>query len=114
MNAEKLLKLADILDAAHAAGRHYDQTRFYYRGAPSCAWGYWADAHPERFRIAEDIVPLLKHGSTGLFLSDAAQDFGISEADACELFGCWGCGRAITAEDAARYIRDFVERHRSG
>jgi len=110
MNTEKLLKLADILDAAHAAGRHYDQTCFYHRGAPSCAWGYWADAHPGRFRIVGG-APLLKHGSTGVSLRDAEKEFGISEDEAYELFGCCGCGRAITAEDAARYIRDFVARN---
>ena len=113
MNAEKLLRLASILDAAHAAGRHYDQTRFYYRRAPASAWSYWADAHPVRFRIVGG-APLLKHRSTGVSLCDAAQEFGISEDETCELFGHWGCGRAITAEDAAQYIRDFVERHRSG
>ena len=109
MNAEKLLKLADILDAAHAAGRQYDQRCFYYRGAPSCAWGYWADAHPGRFRIEDS-----EAWDPRRALWDAAKEFDISEDDAFELFGYWGCGRAITAEDAARYIREFVERNRSG
>src|SRR5690606_39404894 len=64
MNAEKLLKLADILDAAQEAhqrkgGPGYNQARYIHEcGAPACAFGYWAAAHPERFETTPRGVSL--------------------------------------------------------
>lgn len=116
MNAEKLLKLADILDAAHEAhqrkgGPGYNQMRYTHScGTPACAFGHWAAAHPERFETTPRGVSLRERpGRHPLCL--AMLEFNLTSEQAYELFDADGCGEATTHKQAAEYIRDFVARN---
>ena len=123
MNAEKLLKLADILDAAHEAhqrkgGPGYDQRRYTHScGTPACAFGHWAAAHPDRFEIIHRAFIRLREPRELQLLHPSAiatMEFDLTYGQALELFGVDGCGGATTHKQAAEYIREFVERNRSG
>ena len=111
MNAEKLLKLADILDAAHEAhqrkgGPGYNQARYTHEcGTPACALGHWAAAHPERFAAILRESPHI----SPLYLAEL--EFDLTHEQASELFDADGCGEATTHKQAAEYIRDFVARN---
>ena len=127
MNAEKLLRLASILDAAHEAhqrkgGPGYNQGLFTHPcGTPACAFGHWAAAHPDRFtttpcgpvslREGPDREPLsfTMLGFNSLRL--AALEFDLTYEQASELFSADGCGDATTHQQAAWYIRNFVARN---
>jgi hypothetical protein len=123
VGAERLLKLADILDAADALHREnkeprYNQEAFIHPcGTPACALGHWAAANPRRWRTDEEIGMFrwvyLRANSSDEPLEDAGQEFGISPGEASELFDHDGCGAARTGKQAAKYIRKFVERKMS-
>lgn len=134
INKVNLLRLADILDAAHAEhikhtpGMGYDQRNFLHTcGAPACALGHWAAANPETWGVQElienDVIyhrRLTRVGAmshlVGRQFFGAWHDFGLKEYEGAaeELFGSRGCGGAQTAADAARYIRAFVARNGHG
>lgn len=132
----RLLKLAGILDTADAEHRKkkepvYNQMSMdHLCGTPACALGHWAFNNPRRWRYERIALPAvswmdskvpefyvevcLKARQSGsawrLSFSEAANDFGITDMQADELFSGEGCGNARTAKQAARYIRKFVKR----
>lgn len=132
MNIERLLDLADVLDAAHAINTRYHQRAWFHSGGtneqapnecgtPACALGHWAAANPERWvaaynpGLATKWSPVLRHNFVSRQLPDvyleAMEEFGITDHQAEELFNGSGCGSATTAKEAADYIRAFVERN---
>lgn len=115
----RLLKLANILDAAHqqqiaSGGPTYDQTDMVHPcGSPCCALGHWAHANPKLWKF-DARNGCFKHLPEGMYgLEPAAKDFHLEQHEVYELFGGSGCGSARTATDAATYIRRFVNQ-RSG
>lgn len=114
---KRLLKLADILDAADAQHRAkkeptYDQTRISHDcGTPACAIGHWAGFSNGRVKRdrTTGFVSLRDDDETSI-VGIAESEFGIDEYQSDELFESYGCGGAKTAKQAARYIRKFVRR----
>lgn len=139
MNKRKLLKLADILEAAHRRyarrkgginpDNQYNQRWFAHDfqgkehrgcGSPACALGHWAAAHPRTWftdwlgevgiwRDAYITGDNRRSASAGI---DAEDEFGLDGGQVKDLFGVAGCGGAKTAREASKYIREFV-RHQS-
>lgn len=114
----RLLRLADILDAADAAHieKHeptYDQQRYVHScGTPACALGHWAAANPDRWYVGVD-----SQGDPDIFLRAADQmslddascaEFCLTSREEARLFGLSGCSHARNAKDAAAFIREFV------
>src|SRR5690606_14559290 len=117
MNAEKLLRLASILDAAHEAHRRkggpgYNQGLYTHPcGTPACAFGHWAAAHPDRFETPPCSFVILRGSPHISPLHLAALEFDLTHEQASELFDADGCGEATTHQQAAWYIRNFVARN---
>jgi hypothetical protein len=109
----RLLKLAEILDVAdekHAEDNEpaYDQGRFYHRcGTPACALGHWAAHNPDRWKMVHG-VPYLRGQRPHADWGEAREEFGITNVEAAQLFGGYGCGDARNGRQAAKYIRQFV------
>lgn len=117
MNVERLLELADVLDAAHERGTNYDQKMFFHDlysghpcGTPACALGHWAYANQDRWENCYN-TPTLKHRRNVSIFDAVHEEFGLNSTQASELFGGYGCGFAKDAKQAAAYIRDFVFRN---
>ena len=115
----RLLRLADILDAADDAAhiqQHeptYDQQRYVHQcGTPACALGHWAAANPDRWYIGLDSLGdahIFCRSNDSLDLDEAScLEFSLSSREAVRLFGLSGCNHARTAKDAATFIRSFV------
>lgn len=114
MNTQRLLELADLLETAaqsYEPGDYAQEEYFHDCGAPACALGHWAAAHPERWYEKYSGLPrLIGAALTGTPGEDAAVEFGLELGDVNILFGVFGCGQATTADAAARYIRMFVKK----
>lgn len=126
INIERLRQLAQILDRADQQCKEhrkpaYNQKRYLHRcGTPACALGHWAAAHPDRWDVFIDGGPTLKkldpdNITSGLIafitVEHAAYEFGLTVPQARELFGSHGCGNAKTSQEAAAYIRAFIDCH---
>lgn len=119
IHAQRLLNVARATRETAAPG---DFTMRYFGdcGSPACALGNYA--------VRRDLQRVfylgkLPEDGTRLFLRSVADNslvsfseglvqrhFGISEAEAVELFSGVGCGYAKTPEAAALYIEAFVAR----
>jgi hypothetical protein len=133
----RLLKLAAILDEAHAqyvkdgkvnsmsylSDEGYDQTCYVHKcGTPACALGHWAVFNPARWGITKRHMPFLRGVKSADVQEVASQEFALESRSlndwvdfyqADELFGGEGCGNAMTAKQAATYIRKFVKKRES-
>lgn len=125
VGADRLLEMADVLDAAHKRQTRFSMARFFFDdgevddnqcGTPACALGHYAAATPERWgmhKSATDgrLYPRLKgHAWTATVWDHTTIDFGLTEQESSELFDGQGCGRATSPKEAATYIRNFVHR----
>lgn len=109
MNATKLLALADLLEARQGLSPDYDQTVFTHScGTPACALGHWACAHPDTWGW-KDGIPFLRSSPECSVFRAATLEFEVSFAEALLLFGSTPCVLRDTAEQAATFIRKFVE-----
>lgn len=113
----KLAGILDVADAEHARGGApaYDQHRYWHRdcGAPACALGHWAAAHPYRWIRVQDAPSMW--GCEGT-LDSVTIEFALDPYDgrqALVLFGGYGCNGARTAKEAALYLREFVTRRKA-
>lgn len=90
-----LHRLRDLLRVVESAPS-YNQGRVHHAcGTPACAMGHYMAAYPKG-RLAA----INEH-----------EHFGISWAEAEELFGESGCGNADRSKrKAAAYIREFIKR----
>jgi len=118
LGARRLLKLAKILDKADALHeKHreptYEQDKYIsHCGTPGCALGHWAFNNKKRWYYSRiyKMVGLRRGGSKGYGYFDAIKEFSITSEERDKLFSGFGCNRATTAKQAARYIRKFVQR----
>lgn len=120
MNTERLLELADILDRADADHDAKGEPRYkqyvytHECNTPACALGHWAAAHPERWtlnpRSEYESEPKLLDSPYTTPFQDARHEFDLTRGDVDELFSWDGCGAALSASEAAAYIRAFVGR----
>lgn len=115
---ERLLKLAAILDTAdelHAAKGEptYQQSAYLHPcGTPACAMGHWAAANPDRWHIEPQDRSV--NSIIGLpYVEAVRQEFFINPSEEIDIFGMFGCDDALSAKDAAAYIRAFVARRQS-
>jgi hypothetical protein len=119
VNAERLLNLARSLrEAAHK--ERFTMKRYVHTcGTPACAFGHYA-GRPDLqdfVRIEGECIFYAQPDEDGDHLLADYDDpqtlkhFGISEEQAVELFREDGCGQARTADEAAKYIEDFVAAH---
>jgi hypothetical protein len=123
---KRLADLAEILEKADAEHR-MNGTPTYKQGAwahpcgtPACAFGHYAGAHPEKFKIfrprwGTSQYFITRRHSEGFGNNDEAyelarEEFCLDEDEANELFNGYGCGGAQTSKDAAKYIRFFIAR----
>lgn len=129
INVERLLNLADILDAAHERAMEFSMGTWFFNGplprafqradcgTPACALGHYAAANPNRWETSYDARsahkwnPVRRDLGGDNSMSHAMEEFGISDDQARELFSANGCGNARTAKQAADYVRGFVERN---
>lgn len=120
VGAPRLLKLADILDAAEPMQLTDGKPSGYYQrrwiwgkndcGTPACALGHWAANNQDRWE-AYDIDQIRLKGRYGP-IGSAKQEFCLSDREVSELFGIDGCGNAqADPRKAAAYIRNFVFRN---
>ena len=124
----RLMELAQILDRTE----YYCQRNFRMANceSPACALGYWAHHHRDRWAFTAEKGPhlhefeqlwvdrlmdgeIVRDGGVvqviaGATVKSAMKEFDISLMQYAELFGIHGCGRAQTAQEAAKYIRAFV------
>lgn len=123
----RLLQLADELQGIRAARfvkslqgmRGYDQSTIHHPcGSPACAWGHYViNDKRRRQRILKGLGDedfyydeVLGEGYVKLPVMAAADDeFALEEQERCELFESFGCGRAKSGTEAAKYIRNFVK-----
>lgn len=111
----RLLRLARILDTADAehsvAGEpgYAQSITVHPCGTPACAAGHYAAHTPARWSIMKRKGSIVRKGSSSYkWLEDLGDEFALNEFDAIKVFGYHGCGGAVTAKDAAQYVRNFV------
>lgn len=117
MNKDRLLNVAKACrETLHPT--EFSLITFHKCGTPGCVLGNYAYRQDlqDDFMLGNEsglykrgeatIGNLLWHGSDVV-----CNHFNINRAQADELFGLTGCGRARTAEEAADYIEDFVLRN---
>lgn len=127
----RLEELAELLDRVHAGdgGARYEQQSYTHPcDSPMCALGHWAHANQDRwvfakFKSADErwttSMPVLRSREAELATTSIAWDLGacpefsITRHEATDLFGAAGCGQALTAAEAARYVREFVNAKRA-
>lgn len=128
MDKEKLEKLVELLekraeiDAAKIPGRpQYDQSRFWVWsmddesdcGTPGCALGEWTAAHPDVWEMGISGPVRTEWAKEPYFgwcpFNHAAREFDITLTQAMSLFHSYGCGGARNAQQAADYLRKWIE-----
>jgi len=80
-------------------------------GTPGCALGHYlcrTDLQKTFKVIDADNVRIATKNIESDFFHDVKEHFGLSHEWYGELFSETGCGNAKTAEEAAKYIQDFV------
>ena len=114
MNKDRLENLYRA--AAEASSITMDEFCDDFCGAPGCVFGHYAargDLQSE-FRIDKIKQNSLYwifglRGPVYIHSDDISEHFGITRKQAYELFDIDGCGNARTPEEAAAYIRRFID-----
>lgn len=122
MNNDKLEKLISALDGANPAA--FDMEKYMWSevdflppgvtcGTPACVLGHYAHRKDLQDRFGLDkygSVIRLDTGATIWYDSQVVLNhFGIDTEQAHALFGATGCDDAKTADEAADYIRRFID-----
>lgn len=129
LHQQRLLTVAQAL--REAPKKHFKMSEYAKMeegatcGTPACALGHFAarrdlqsfiriETMQEWNEYEEDLGLRYtrNHGGYSLTYDDEriCNYFGISNPEAEELFGAYGCNRATTPKKAAKYIEQFVKR----
>ena len=79
-------------------------------GTPGCALGHYAYRTDLQDAFFLDESGTIQTAGRGCLISTSCFHFGITAQEEIELFSSKGCGVANTAEQAALYIENFIQR----
>jgi hypothetical protein len=117
VNKERLLNVAKALRESPDASGFTMERYINHCGTPACALGHYA--------ARTDLQNFLRQEGRTIVYADTVIDraiaqygdqetldhFDISRTEAYALFSEFGCGGAVTAIEAAKYIERFVAEH---
>lgn len=120
MNKERLLNTTVALRESRAPKSFSMEKYMHICGTPACVIGNYAARNDlQDFLRLATADERTQSGSSMRYVSSGnpadydspavLQHFGLTPAQAEELFGANGCGYAETAEEAIAYIERFVE-----
>lgn len=111
VHANRLLRAAQAVLEAKNPKKFNMGDYFHWCGSPSCVLGFYASRRDlQRFLKGDDgFLSYVSGGSADIADVEVQEHFGITPAEAYELFGCTGCGNAKTPTQAAWYIEEFLK-----